>query len=264
MLPAVKFVQHKVSTIFSSKRRQDADSDDSPEPRSPDPSEEASGRHEPLEFSHPNIDSPSHNTHAAPQDKLAQRPVHDKEDDGIIDSSSTNTTVPQNILAFRSITTMLSSLRRSGEMNVTHTDKTSLDSRVRQELRILVALACVLVRNHEVITVVALRPREGEHIQTIACSVNDDKERPKLPQIGNDETPKHPFWSLFATGNHRRDNDPSNGSLGVRNQHAPVIPRVDLDIYSKFDPSSFRQSYITRDAYVQFKTFVLEPFTYLV
>ena len=110
MLPAVKFVQQKVSIIFGSKCRQDADSDDSPKPHSLDPSKEASGQHGPFEFTHPNIDSPSHNTHAAPQDELAQLPVHDKEDSGIFDSGSSNMTVPQNILAFHSITTMLLSL----------------------------------------------------------------------------------------------------------------------------------------------------------
>lgn len=187
-------------------------------------------------------------THAAPQAEPVQTPTHHEKERG-----SPDTTVAQGILAFRSITTMLSRLGKPEEMNVTtHSDKT-LDSKVRQELRILVALACVLVRNHEVVSVAALRPQEGDSIQKIACSVAG-VEQLNPPQMRNDEKPKSILWSLFTTGNHRRQKDRSNGSLGVRNQDTPFVPTMNLNVHPH-NLSSLRERYITQEAYVQFNAF---------
>ncbi|KAF8630587.1 hypothetical protein AX17_005399 [Amanita inopinata Kibby_2008] len=156
------------------------------------------------------------------------------------DSGSPTTTLPQSILAFRSITTLLSSLRKAGQMNLTHIDKASLDREVRQELRILVALATVLVRKHEVVTVVALhsdQPQQGERLQTIACtsSFNDDDDEQLKPS---------------HMGNYRKDNDKSNGSLRARHRDTPpTVPRENLDV-GEVDHSSLQQ-YVTWNAHTQ-------------
>jgi hypothetical protein len=183
----------------------------------------------------------------------------------ILDSGSPNDSeVPESILAFRSITTLLSNLQKAGK--IYSTPSHSLDRNDRQQLRILAALACILVRKHEVVTVVAIQPQGGQQggqqggpgIQPIACSLQNEVQ-PKPPQMQKDTKPK-PRWSLATTGNYRRDNHQLNGSLGVRKQGTPIVPKD-----TTHHPStSFRESYITCDAYVQFKTIKLEPFSCLI
>lgn len=139
-------------------------------------------------------------------------------------------------------------------MDVTLVDKRSLRQSVRQELRILVALATVLVRNHEVVAVAALRserPHQGEDFQTIACTrslnADHDEGQPNPSQMSQPKS--NPFWRLFTTGNYRRDKDESKGSLGgrgrdtLRNQYTPIVPMNGTEI---------QESYITQNAYVQF------------
>jgi hypothetical protein len=152
---------------------------------------------------------------------------------------------------------MLSSLRKAGEMNMTLVDNRSLRPSVRQELRILVALATVLVRNHEVVAVAALRserPHQREDLQTIVCTrsltADHDEDQPNPPQMSRPKL--NPFWRLFTTGNYRRDKDESKGSLGgrgrdtLRSQYTPIVP---------MNGTELQKSYITPNAYVQFNNY---------
>lgn len=126
----------------------------------------------------------------------------------ILDSGSM---LPQNILAFQTITTLLSGLRKAQEMTLTCVDEDHhhRPRKVRQELRILNALATVLVRKHEVVAVVALhneRPQQGEHeehIQAIACSLYDE-EQPKPSQMCSTSSSNltSNFWKGWTTGNY--------------------------------------------------------------
>lgn len=143
-------------------------------------------------------------------------------------------------------------------MNITPSNH-SPDPNVRQELRILVALATVLVRNHEVVSVVALhseRPQQGDNLQPIACthstSADDNKEQPIPSQMGGVESTLKLIWKLCATANYRRDADKSNGSLGgggrntLKNQDTPMV---------SMDEAELRESYVTPNAYVQFNNY---------
>ena len=73
---------------------------------------------------------------------------------------------------------MLGGLRGVRALNLTNTNKDLLSEQVQGELRILVALATLLVQDHEVVTVVEL-PERG-NVKTIACthsdSINDQPE----------------------------------------------------------------------------------------
>lgn len=131
--------------------------------------------------------------------------------------------LPKNILAFRSITTMLGSLRGVGYLNLIDTNTNSLQKETREELRVLVALATILVRNHEVVTVVEL-PQMGD-VKTIACAHSDGINN--LPESCHDNTPPDAtgsqpgptefipapspptIWSLWTTKNFRDDDSPT-------------------------------------------------------
>jgi hypothetical protein len=247
---ALHLVRRKTSAILNPHQFQDSHSPNSPEPHSsgsPSPSiilDSGSPIEVPdsiLAFHSPN--SPEFHSSGSPSPAI------------ILDSGSP-TEVP-DILAFCSITTLLSNLQKAGE--VYSTPSASLDSNDQQQVGILAALACILVRKHEFVTVVALNPQGGQGIQPIACSLQD--VQPKPSQMQNDTKPKRKArWSLATTGNYRRDKDLSNGSLGVRKQDTPIVPKDTAHHPLK----SFRESYITCDAYVQFKTIRLEPFSCLI
>jgi hypothetical protein len=147
--------------------------------------------------------------------------------------------LPPGILAFRTITYLLSCLQRPGAMKLS--DKASLDDEVRRELRLLDALATLLVRRHEIVAVVRVRSAQPEQ--------NDDDN---TPQIGNTQSMSG-FWELRTTANYRRDkNDSSSGCLGLgeKKQDALVI-------------SNDLRNHVKLNAYVQFKNFKLlvEPFS---
>jgi len=202
-------IKRKTSAIFKPRQSQHSDLHNSPQPHSSDSFEGAPVQHSPI----------------------------------ILGRSGSSD--PQSILAFRSITTLLSVLQKPGCINLTPSH--SLPQDVRQELKILAALACILVRKNEVVSVVALEPHGQHDSRNLVCSV-DNEERPE--QMGDDTTTKNTFWSILSTRNFRRESDKSNGSLGVRSQDTPIVPLVDSD---KVDHSSesLQNSYITWNAYVQ-------------
>jgi len=104
---------------------------------------------------------------------------------------------------------------------------------VRQEVKILSALATVLVRNREIVAVVALRnehPQQGgqeERIQAIACTRNDmDEPNPSPVSSTSPSSLTSSLWKIFTTRNYRRDWDNSNGSLGPGK---PIVSIQNLD-----------------------------------
>ncbi|KAF8349088.1 hypothetical protein F5887DRAFT_1242942 [Amanita rubescens] len=169
---------------------------------------------------------------------------------------SANNTPPTSILAFRSITTMLPSLQGTGRMKLTLADNSDLPPEVRQELRILVALATILVRNHEVVSVVALEDELKSCFKQIACTRSisaDNKEQPGLSQM-DDVKPKTEFRPLFTIGNFQRDNNKTNGSLGVGTRDAPISapisPAEGLDPGLK-DQDLLCKLYVTHNAHIR-------------
>jgi hypothetical protein len=159
--------------------------------------------------------------------------------------------LPPGILAFRTITYLLSCLQKPGAMKLS--DKASLDDEVRRELRLLDALATLFVRRHEIVAVVRVRsaqPEQGEYLQIVcAHSINDNYN---TPPTGNTQSTSG-FWELRTTANYRRDkNDPSSGCLGLGEKKQDALVILD-DL----------RDHVNLNAYVQFKNFKLlvEPFS---
>lgn len=79
------------------------------------------------------------------------------------------------------------------------------DPALRLELRILNALATVIVINNEVVAVVENHENGEKGQQVIACTrLARDREELIVPQP---QTLVGQFWKLFATSNPRRDED---------------------------------------------------------
>ncbi|KAF8345214.1 hypothetical protein F5887DRAFT_1196494 [Amanita rubescens] len=178
-------------------------------------------------------------------DSDAHTPSHSSD-------SLANTTPPTSILAFRSITTMLPSLRGTGRMKLTLTNKSDLSPKVRQELRILVALATILVRNHEVVSVVVLQDEPESPLKQIACTRSvsaDNREQPGFSRM-DDVKPKTGFWPILTVGNFRRDDDKTNGSLGAGTRDTPISPAEELDPDPK-DQDLLRKLYVTHDTHMR-------------
>jgi hypothetical protein len=163
--------------------------------------------------------------------------------------------------AFRTTSSLLSILSAQGFGLPAQTRNKSSSfrggsPRERQEVRILAALATVLVRKHEVVAVVPLNREssQGRLLQVIAyahsCNNND---------VLQQHEPSQP-WEIWATGNRRRDDGPENGSLKL--EPWKVNPLHDeatatLVAAAKGGPSSFPtgapEGYATFDSYVQVK-----------
>ena len=171
----------------------------------------------------------------------------------------------KGILAFRTMTTLIYNLRNAREMNLTIAEDQDLTQLERQELRVLVALATLLVRDHEVVSLAVLADEikshnvEGEHqieeehqvVKPIACAIfNNGYEEDK--------------WRVRATQNSRRSSTKSVGSPEDGPQDGPT---KDSDIGSAGTADSrglLRSLYVNKDAYVQFKSFRLKLFSCLI
>jgi hypothetical protein len=183
----------------------------------------------------------------------------------------------ESIKAFRTTSSLLSMLLAEGFgaqgfgfPTQNRNRKSSLQggsSQERQEVRILAALATVLVRKHEVVAVVPLNrvSAQGQPLQVIAYAHsyydNDDSQQQEPSQPNNKSEPS---WEIWATGNRRLDDAPENGSLKLEPWH--VNPLQDkatatLVVDAEGGPSSFPtgapRGYATFDSYVQVKYFRL-------
>ena len=93
-------------------------------------------------------------------------------------SEPSPSTKAEDLLAFRTITTMLSFIQSTtGQLRRTANTMTPLgtDREDRRLLRILDALSTVLVREHEVIAVV-VKPYDGSDVQVLASMVQPSNE----------------------------------------------------------------------------------------
>ena len=112
-------------------------------------------------------------------------------------------------------------------MKLTVADNSDLPPEVRLELRILIALATILVRNHEAVSVVALPDDLKSCFKQIVCTRSvsaDNKEQPVGLSRMDDVKPK----TDFTIGNIQRDNDKADCSLGVGTQDTPISPAEGL------------------------------------
>jgi hypothetical protein len=133
----------------------------------------------------------------------------------------------ESIRAHSTITKMLSLIRRGRTFNEVSTDTTR-----RRELRVLTALATVLVRESEVVAVVAKSENASSKIELIVCPhVVSDNGRPSTPQnnrFGDS------VWTMFAGANPRTDRP--NDSLRFTGPYPVIVdprPPPNLhDIYS--------------------------------
>lgn len=153
-------------------------------------------------------------------------------------------------LAFRTITTLLASLPKDGEMKIDSSGPKQ-DRETRRELKLLVALSTVLVRNNEVVTVVSLRSGAldpTQHNLDLACT--------RIPEASANESKNR--WPLFTTANHRRDLHPSNGSLGAASPGTAAAAKItQITQWTKerrlrLDPA-LRDAHVRWDACVQFE-----------
>jgi hypothetical protein len=91
---------------------------------------------------------------------------------------SQSTTKTQDLLAFRTIITMLSCIQSSNTRLATKAGPTRTE-KDRAELRVLDALSTVLIRRHEITAVVA-RPHDGINFQVFASVAYPSNAEPLL------------------------------------------------------------------------------------
>jgi hypothetical protein len=133
--------------------------------------------------------------------------------------------VPRNILAFRTITTMLTQIQQNRPFKIS--DIVGMSDMERQELKISNAISTVAVANHDIVAVVA--KRAPKKLEVTACThAQSDSENPvTLPSL----TPSimSRTWQLLFTKNFRRD-DPK-----------PAIPILDPIIIDATIPAGLEQ-----------------------
>lgn len=115
--------------------------------------------------------------------------------------------IPENILAFRTITTILSKIQQTTSFKYTTVKPSSKEE--RQELRVLNALATIMVMNHEVVAVVTNQSDVPGKLEVVICR-NLIKDREKLTGIINPQPELQrfgEFWQIFANKNPRKSED---------------------------------------------------------
>jgi hypothetical protein len=153
------------------------------------------------------------------------------------------------ILAFRTITTLLATIPEGGVINLTTNQKS--EGHEKTTLRVLAALATILVRQHEVVTVAALPNGLENSLQVAACAQLDsadgsEQQEPSRMVSENVEQSQSNQWELYTTRNYRRDErDKSFGGV-----FAKYLGHVGLG----GGDSKLRglETYLQPDAYVQF------------
>jgi hypothetical protein len=125
-----------------------------------------------------------------------------------------NTDVSRNILAFRTITTMLARIQ---QQSLTLNDIIVENQSDRQKLRILNALATVMVVDHEVVAVVT-SPVDSTQLNVLACKAPPHSTTELIPP-SNQSTTGH-LWKLLVSGNPRLDSQTSVPCL--RDPEIPV------------------------------------------
>jgi hypothetical protein len=167
-------------------------------------------------------------------------------------SSNTNnpseaTTPPENILAFRTITTMLSHIQEG----TTFSDsRCSVSKELGRELEILNALSTVIVRDVEIVAVTA-KPDNGSGKLEVICTCTHPVNQLTSPQTNTGYLSR-----FFAIANPRRDEvlsltPPPTNSPTISEPKAPDLKGTTL------------WQYIEDHWRVQLNNSVLADFTYL-
>jgi hypothetical protein len=107
--------------------------------------------------------------------------------------------IPRNILAFRTITTMLASIQQGRPFKISLEDS-EISPDQQLQLKISNALANLAIANHEIVAVATAQ--RAEELSVFACS----------PSESNDKSPppKPSRWKFIVTQNPRKDEKPQD------------------------------------------------------
>jgi hypothetical protein len=132
-----------------------------------------------------------------------------------IPSHSLPNNIPRNILAFRTITTILAGIQQERPFKFSMKDS-EISPAQKDQLKISNALANLAVAEHDIVAVTTVL--SPEELNVIACRNSDS----------NDESPSSSspnglfqYWKLFFTKNPRRDEERDDES-----ENGPVVVDV--------------------------------------
>jgi hypothetical protein len=116
--------------------------------------------------------------------------------------SRSNDDIPRNILAFRTITTMLASIQQGQPFKFSLNDS-KLSAAQQQELKISNALANLAIADHEIVAVATAQ--RAEELSVFACSPSEsnDKSPPPKPLLA----PQPDSWLKFIVSKNPRKDD---------------------------------------------------------
>ena len=130
--------------------------------------------------------------------------------------------IPELILAFRTITTMLSYIQRQTPSSEAKPRPTDTDQ--RHELKILNALATLLVRENEVVAVVA---KPASHVGSIEVIASPHSIRPSVALTTSQPGLGDYFWQFLTTPNPRHDGPRLHDSLHPTTDGAAIVHSKD-------------------------------------
>lgn len=136
--------------------------------------------------------------------------------------------VPKNILAFRTITHLLSYIQQNRAFRVTTPSVPAHDNQ-RLELKLTNAFSTVAVIEHEVVGVVTRRI--SKTLEVVACVQPSDVENPPTTLSKPPSKHKSEFWDLIFTHNPRRDEQPVPATISTGSiiTDASILADIKLD-----------------------------------
>jgi hypothetical protein len=129
--------------------------------------------------------------------------------------STTNTTshnpssTPTNILAFRTITTMLAKLQPTQTLAGPSPSRDALSSQARRDVRISDAFAHLAIANNEVVALATEYSPDSMTVMACASSPEDPLEKQLKPELGGRSYIDSTIRFIF-TKNPRRDDPPTD------------------------------------------------------
>jgi len=135
--------------------------------------------------------------------------------------------LPKNILAFRTITTLLARIQQENPLAQTYTelDNLAVVDSDKETLRISTAFANLAVTKNSIVAVAT--HLSAKDLQVVVCANFDDDNEHLLNRTTSSKIDTGGFWRFLISANPRRDDPPSDI------QH-PTI--VDTKIPSHVDP----------------------------
>jgi hypothetical protein len=166
-----------------------------------------------------------------------------------VDESTRRSADPDAILAFRTITYMLSVIQ-SPTLIVNAGGNEGLSKEERQELRVLDALSAIAVRQHEVVAVIG--KSFSDHIEVVA-SVHNVNPATNIPK---DTTPsKHPFRWLITPNPRNLSKNPKDPTDSLTRTTDSTMTLVNpsekitegLLVLSKASPENLLDQYLLNE-----------------